>query len=134
LFDNYAITAEGTTEKFVLGVEGTTTADFKFDLEKAYMDIPVDSNQDFKVSALLQVKYQSIDGTTVTSYSDSSFSMMDLKAIQADVTPTEDSQNSKYSQSIKIFGHYEPKNNGANEKMIFSLSMFVLLALFFVFN
>jgi hypothetical protein len=134
LFDNYAITSEGTTEKFVLGVEGATTADFKFDLEKAYMDIPVDSNQDFKVSALLQVKYQAIDGTTVTSYSDSSFSLMDLKAIQVDVTPTEDSQNSKYSQSIKIFGLYEPKNNGANQQLIFSFSMFVLLAFFIVFN
>jgi hypothetical protein len=44
LFDNYAITVEGLTEKFVLGVEGETTADFNFDLEKAYMDIPEDSN------------------------------------------------------------------------------------------
>jgi hypothetical protein len=96
------------------------------------MVIREDSNQNFKVSALLQVKYQAI-GTTVTSYSDSSFSMMDLKTIQADVAPTEDSQNSKYSQKIQIFGLYEPKNNGANQ-IIFSFSMFVLLALFFVLN
>jgi hypothetical protein len=59
--------------------------------------------------------------------------MMDLKTIQADFTLTEDSQNSKYSQKIQIFGLCEPKNNGANQ-MIFSFPMFVLLALFFVLN
>jgi hypothetical protein len=57
--------------------------------------------------------------------------MMDLKSIQADVAPTEDSLNSKYSQKIQIFGLYEPKNNGANQHIIF-FSTFVVLALFFV--
>jgi hypothetical protein len=127
LYDNSAITPEGTIEKFVLGASAATTADFKFDLEKAYMIIPEDGNQDFAVSALLQVKYQAIDGTTTFSSYSQSFSMKDLKFTEAVVPPTEDSQNSKYSSKIKIFGLVEAKNNGANSIVLSFIVLFSLI-------
>jgi hypothetical protein len=127
LYDNSAITPEGTIEKFVLGASAATTADFKFDLDKAYMNIPEDGNQDFAVSALLQVKYQAIDGTTTFSSYSQSFSMKDLKFTEAVVPPTEDSQNSKYSSKIKIFGLVEAKNNGANSIVLSFIVLFSLI-------
>eukprot|EP01080_Neovahlkampfia_damariscottae_P005533 gene5533-9355_t len=118
LFDNFVIINEGTTEKFALGATGSNDASFKFDLEKEYMNIAEDSNADFKVSALLEVKYQSIDGQTETTFSDASFSLLDLKTLQAEVDPVEGSQQSKYSEEIKIFGIYEPKNNGGMQFLL----------------
>eukprot|EP01080_Neovahlkampfia_damariscottae_P003115 gene3115-5285_t len=133
LYDNFALTNDGTTEKFVLGSTGSNDAAFKFDLEKEYMNIAEDSNADFKVSALLEVKYQSIDGQTETTFSDASFSILDLKTLQAEVDPVEGSQQSKYSEKIKIFGIYEPNNNGGNiisiglNLMFFISSIYVFL-------
>jgi hypothetical protein len=132
LYDNSAITPEGTTEKFVLGTFAATTANFKFDLEKSYMNIPEDGNLDFTVSALLQVKYQAIDGTTTISEYTQSFSMKDLKFTKADTPPVDDSQNSKYSGKIKIFGLVEAKNNGANSIAV-SFSIMALFALYLIF-
>jgi hypothetical protein len=127
LYDNSAITSEGTIEKFVLGSFAATTANFKFDLEKAYMDIPVDSNQDFTVSALLQVKYQVIDGTTTFSSYSQSFSLKDMKFTKADTPPITNSQNSKYSKKIKIFGLYEAKKNGSNSIVLSFMALFSLI-------
>eukprot|EP01080_Neovahlkampfia_damariscottae_P012524 gene12524-6347_t len=132
LFDNFAITTEGTTEKFALGATGSNDASFKFDLEKEYMNIAEDSNADFKVSALLEVKYQSIDGQTETTFSDASFSLLDLKTLQAEVDPVEGSQQSKYSEEIKIFGIYEPKNNGGSVISI-GLSLMIFISSIYVF-
>ena len=127
LFDQSAITTEGTTEKFAIGLFSSNTAAFKFDLDQAYMNIAVDSNADFKVSALVEVKYQAIDGTTEYAYSDASFSVADLKQIQAEEVPVEGSQQSKQSEQIKVFGIYEPKDNGVGKGFIWSLNVFAFI-------
>ena len=133
LFDKSAITAEGTTEKFVLGLFSSNSAAFKFALDKAYMNIAVDSNDDFKVSAEVEVKYQSIDGTTETTYSDASFVVRDMKLLQAEVAPEEGSQQSKYSESIKIFGTVETLDNAAGRITMWSLSIVLFIFSIYIF-
>jgi hypothetical protein len=53
--------------------------------------------------------------------------MKDLKFSKADTPPVADSQNSKYSGKIKIFGLYEAKNNGANSLVIGFIALFSLI-------
>eukprot|EP01080_Neovahlkampfia_damariscottae_P013046 gene13046-8183_t len=139
LFDNFAITTEGTTEKFVLGATGSNDAAFRFALEKEYMSIAEDSNEDFKVSALLEVKYQSIDGSSeTTQLSDISFSKKELQDIKsmysaAEVAPIEGNQQSKYSEEIKIFGIYEPLDNGSNKIISIGLNMIIAMLSLYIF-
>jgi hypothetical protein len=53
--------------------------------------------------------------------------MKDLKFTKADTPPVADSQNSKYSGKIKIFGLYEAKNNGANSLVVGFIALFSLI-------
>eukprot|EP01080_Neovahlkampfia_damariscottae_P000982 gene982-9889_t len=133
VYDNFEITNEGRNEKFELGPTGSNDAAFKFDLEKEYIHVFEDSNVDVKVSALLEVKYQSIDGSTETAFSDSSFSILDIKKREDKVTPLEGSQQSKHSEHIRIFGLYEPKENSGSSLRINLLNLFLFISSFCLF-
>ena len=133
LFDESKITTEGTLEKFAVGAFSSNTASFKFDLSKEWMNIPVDSNSDFQVVAVLQVKYQSIDGTQEISYSNMILPK-DVYQTQTISIPSESGdQDSKFSEKIKIFGEYEQKKDNSLSTFIFSINMVLCIIIILLF-
>jgi len=124
LYDNVAITNDGTQQNFQIGPKTSTTAGFSFDLLDQVMNVPVDGNNDYNVTAVINVEYVANDGTTMNTLSESLFSFRSFRS----VTPAT-SQNSKFGESIKVFGQSISKNNGNK----ITSGIFLLIALFLFF-
>jgi len=133
LYDNSAITPEGTNEGFVVGPSTANTAAFNFLLSSNWMSIPVDSSSDFNVSATIQVSYQAIDGTTSNSLLEKSWRMSSLSSPSLDSTLSANSQSSKYAERIQVFGIKGPSVSSGNS-ILFTPLLLILLLFDVLFN
>jgi hypothetical protein len=113
LFDNSEITKDGVDSNLkIRNSASSTTATFQFDLAKLNLDagsLTANSTQYLKVSALIAVRYESSDGSTFFSYSNSSL----LRSVDLKGT-TGSSQMTKCSNNIQLFQLYKPKHNGGS--------------------
>jgi hypothetical protein len=127
LFDNSNITLDGIEANFKIGIPPTATSSiFQFDFKKFPLEIAPNYTQTLKVSALTRVKYQSTDGSTFFSYSNSSSILRSGDV----VGKIENSQMTKFSGNIKLFKLYKP-NNGIGFARFSKLIIFLFLVFIF---
>jgi hypothetical protein len=128
LFDKSNLTLDGEEANFKMEVPPTaTTASFYFDLRIYHVDFKPNSTETIKISALLEVRYESPDGSTFYSYSNSSF------LNSADIKGTiQNSQMVKYSENIQLFKLYKPKYSGGSFLQFSNLLIFSAILICFL--
>ena len=115
-----------TAQQFALGPTTSNTDAFNSFLGNN-LNIPVDGNSNFNVSATIQVSYEAIDGVTQDLIMNT-WSFTSVKDVMQSKKPA-NQQDAKYNEKIQVFGVKAAKS--ASSSIFFSIFVTIGLVLYY---